>query len=329
MQMKSILFLLAMLCCVALRAADYSEPMQKEFTVNGKPDLMLRNSDGLITITPIEGSTVHVKVTKEIRNAKDDAHAKSDAEKISIEMEQIGNQIRVITHWPQNNFSLGLGHHSSKQVRFEIETPVESNVDASVSDGELYVTGVKGTMDLKTSDGSISARDLGGDLSLRSSDGKIQLQNSSGKMSIRLSDGKLVSENCTGSIHIDSGDAKITLTGFNGDAEFTNSDGDVDIDGVLKSINGRVSDGSMHVKVAQGSVMENEWLLRASDGSITVDLPQGFSADLDLTTSDGHLQTDHPISVTGSLSPHHLSGKLGDGGHTLQIKTSDGNIAIK
>jgi hypothetical protein len=326
---KKLVFMVAMLCSVALWAADYSETSEKEFTVQGKPALMLRNGDGLINITPIEGSTVHVKVTKDIRNAKDDAHAKKDAEEISIEMEQVGNQIRVITHWPQNNFSLGFGHRSSRQVRFEIQTPIESDIDASVSDGELYVTGVKGVMDLKTSDGAIGAKELAGDLQLRSSDGKIQLQNSSGKMSVRLSDGKLISENCSGSIRIDSGDAKITLTGFNGDAEFTNSDGDVDIDGVLKSINGRVSDGSMHVTVAAGSVMANEWYLRASDGSITVDLPQDFSADLDLTTSDGHLQTDHPISVTGSLSTHHLTGKMGNGGRTLQIKTSDGNIAIK
>ena len=329
MHMKPIVLLFVMLCSVALWAADYSETSEKEFTVHGRPELMLQNSDGLITVTPSAGSTVHVKVTKDIRNAKDDAHAKSDAEKISVEMEQIGNQIRVITHWPQSNFSLGLGHHSSKQVRFEIETPVESDVNASVSDGELYVTGLKGAMDLHTSDGTIAAKDLAGDLQLRSSDGKISMKDLSGKMSVRLSDGKLLSENCSGSIKIDSGDARITLTGFNGDAEFTNSDGDVEINGVLKSINGRVSDGSMHVRVAAGSVMENEWLLRASDGSITVDLPQDFSAELDLTTSDGHLITDHPISVTGSLSGHHLSGRLGDGGHTLQIRTSDGNIAIK
>jgi hypothetical protein len=329
MQKKTITFFLVMLCSARLWAADYSETQEKDFTVNGKPELVLRNSDGLINITPGEGTTVHVKVTKEIRSAKDDAHAKKDADQISIEMEQVGNQIRVITHWPHSNFNLSFGRRPSKQVRFEITTPVQSDMQTSVSDGEIYVTGIQGTMDLHTSDGMISAKQLSGDIQLRTSDGKIEMKDSSGKMDIHLSDGRLISENCSGSVRIDSGDSRIILTGFKGEANFSNSDGDVEIDGMLTAISGKVSDGSMHITASPGSVMENEWSLRASDGSITLNLPQDFSANLDLSTSDGHLQTDHPISVTGSFSSNHITGKLGDGGHLLQVHTSDGNIAIK
>jgi len=319
---------MTLLCSTALWAADYSDTTEKTFDLKGRPALVLRNADGIVEITPSDDSTVHVKVTKHVRGAKDDAEAKKEAEQISIELEQVGNQIRVITHWPHEGFRIG-GRHPSRDVLFEIQTPPQSDVQASVSDGELYVTGLQGALDLNTADGKLAAKDLSGDLKLHASDGDIDLKNSSGKLDIHLSDGDLLAENCKGSVHVQSGDGSVKLTGFDGEAEISNSDGDVDIDGVIKSFNGKVSDGSMHVKVAPGSVMQNSWTLRASDGSITVDLPENFSADLDLSTSDGHLQTDHPISVTGSLSGHHLNGKLGDGGYTLQIKTSDGNIAIK
>ena len=322
-------FVLALLCSAALWSADYSETTEKTFEIKGRPELMLRNADGIIEITPVGGSTVQVKVTKQIRGAKDDAQAKKEAERISIELEQIGNQIRVITHWPHEGFGIHIGRRPPSEVRFEIQTPPQSNVSAAVSDGELYVAGLIGSLDLHTSDGSISAKELSGDLRLVASDGKIELKHSSGKIEMHVSDGDLLAENCSGSVRIQSGDGSVRLTGFDGEVEVSNADGNIEIDGILKSMNGKVSDGSMTVRVAPGSVMQNSWTLRASDGSITVLLPEAFSADLDLSTSDGHMQTDHPLLVSGYLSSHHLTGKLGEGGYMLQIKTSDGNIAIK
>lgn len=327
MQKKSLTFLLMLLSSSVLWCADYSDSSEKTFAVHGRPQLILRNADGLIEITPQAGSTVHVKVTKQIRGAKDDTQAKKEADRISVELEQVGNEIRVITHWPNEGFNIV--HRPSRDVKFEISTPAESDVRAEVSDGELYVTGLHGSQELKTADGNISAKELSGDLRLVASDGDIDLKHSSGKMEIHLADGDLLAENCSGSVRITSGDGSVKLTGFDGEAEISNADGNINIDGILKSMNGKVSDGSMTVKVAPGSVMQSSWVLRASDGDITLDLPDDFSANVDISASNGHVQTDHPVAVTGSLSSNHLTGKIRDGGYTLQIKTSDGNVAIK
>jgi hypothetical protein len=101
------------------------------------------------------------------------------------------------------------------------------------------------------------------------------------------------------------------------------------IDGVLTTLNGRTGDGEMIIKVAPGSVMQNDWSLSAGDGEIELDLPDDFSADLQITTGDGKVQTDHPIHVVGRLSSRNVSGKIGQGGHLLQIKTGDGHVAIE
>jgi hypothetical protein len=326
---KPLTFILVLLSSTLLWCADYSDTQEKTFEVQGVPDLLLRNSDGVIEISTQEGSAVHVKVTKNIRGAKDDTSAKKEAEKISIELEQVGNQIRVITHWPHEGFSLGIGHHLSRDVKFEISTPVKSDVHAEVSDGELYISGIQGSQDLKTADGDISAKDLSGELRITASDGNIALKHSSGKMDIHLADGDLLSDGCSGSVRIQSGDGSVKLSGFDGEVEITNADGNINIDGILKSMNGKVSDGSMTVRVAPGSVMQDDWSLRAADGNITLDLPDDFNANVDISTSDGHVQTDHPVAVTGSLSTHHLIGKIREGGYILQIKTSDGDVAIK
>jgi DUF4097 and DUF4098 domain-containing protein YvlB len=309
-------------------AEDYSFTTERNFEIQGRPDLVLRNPDGVIQIIPREGSTVEIKITRHVHGAKNEQEAKKVADdRISLELEQSGNQVRAITRWPSQGIQLGW--RPGVNVRYEVWTPAASNVRAEVSDGELFVNGLQGELELDTSDGEIQASDLSGKLRISGSDGEIHLKKCSGTMEIHLSDGDLRAENCSGRVRIESGDGNIELPGFDGEIEVSNGDGEVLIDGILKGMNGKIGDGDMVIKVAPGSVMQNAWSLRSADGEIVLDLPEDFSADLEVSTGDGHVETDHPVNVIGSLSSRRLTGKIRDGGFLLQIKSGDGNIAIK
>ena len=309
-------------------AEDYSFTTERTFEIQGRPDLVLRNPDGVIQIIPREGSTVEIKITRQVHGTKSEEEAKKVAnERISLELEQSGNQVRAITRWPSQGIQIGW--RPGVTVRYEVWTPAASNVRAEVSDGELYASGLEGELDLNTSDGEIQASDLSGTLRISASDGEIDLKKCSGTMDIHLSDGDLRAENCSGRVRIESGDGNVELPGFDGEIEVSNGDGEVLIDGILKGMNGKIGDGDMVIKVAPGSVMQNAWSLRSADGEIVLDLPEDFSADLEVSTGDGHVETDHPVNVIGSLSSRRLTGKIRDGGFLLQIKSGDGNIAIK
>ncbi|MCI0413968.1 DUF4097 domain-containing protein [bacterium] len=326
---KTIYFALSLfLLTGTMWAEDYSFTTERTFEIQGRPELVLRNPDGVIQIIPREGSTVEIKITRQVHGAKSEADAKKSADsRISLELEQTGNQVRAITRWPSEG--IRIGWRPGVKVRFEVWTPAASNVRAEVSDGELYVSGLEGELELDTSDGEILASDLSGSLRISGSDGDINLKNCTGTMDIHLSDGDLRAENCSGRVRIESGDGNIELPGFDGEIEVSNVDGEVLIDGILKSMNGRIGDGQMQIRVAPGSVMQSAWSLRSGDGEIVLDLPDDFSADLEVSTGDGHVETDHPVSVVGSLSSRRLTGKIRDGGFLLQIKSGDGNIAIK
>jgi hypothetical protein len=327
--LKKVLCLALSFCLygLAVFSEDYTDVIEKSFNVDGRPDLLLRNEDGVIQITPHEKPVVEIKITRTVRGAKSEAEAKKEMERVSIELEQSVNQVRAIAKWRSEG--LRIGPRPSIDIRFEVYTPSKSDVRAEVSDGELYLSGLQGTLDLNASDGNIDAADLSGDIRISSSDGEIDLKRSTGKMDISLSDGDLRSQNCSGHVRIRSGDGSVELTSFDGEAEISNVDGEVLVDGILKGMKGKVSDGDMTIKVAPGSMMESNWTLSASDGGIVLDLPDDFSADLDVSTADGHVETDHPVSVVGRLSTRRLTGKIRQGGHLLQIKTSDGDVAIK
>ena len=69
------------------------------------------------------------------------------------------------------------------------------------------------------------------------------------------------------------------------------------------------------------------------DGSVTLRVPQGFAADLDVHTSDGHVDCALPLTMDHYQSSggdgHALHGRLNGGGAPLTIHTSDGSVKIE
>jgi hypothetical protein len=65
------------------------------------------------------------------------------------------------------------------------------------------------------------------------------------------------------------------------------------------------------------------------NGSVTVSLPKQLDADLEAETVNGSIQSDYPITVSGRLTPRHLSGRIGQGGRRLRLETVNGSIHIR
>ena len=47
--------------------------------------------------------------------------------------------------------------------------------------------------------------------------------------------------------------------------------------------------------------MNGDWTMRTSDGSITLRVPDDFSAFLDAWTSDGHIDLQLPVEISGRV----------------------------
>lgn len=205
-----------MISCYGLLQAtegDYKEPIERSFEVAGRPLLVLQNSDGTIHLNGWEQKTVHVIATKQVTGARNTTEAKRAADKVHIEFERVGNQIRVETKYPMQMFSFG-GPRVS--VRFEVKAPISSDIQASVSDGEMEVAGLQGKIDLSASDGNVSAGQCTGEISLSASDGNLHADHLSGNLTVRLSDGDLLAENCSGNLQMRGGDGHMEIRAFDG-----------------------------------------------------------------------------------------------------------------
>ena len=57
--------------------------------------------------------------------------------------------------------------------------------------------------------------------------------------------------------------------------------------------------------------------------------PPTSSADVDLHTSDGHIDLEMPVTTEGKIRQNEIHGKLNGGGSLLTIRTGDGSIHLR
>lgn len=64
------------------------------------------------------------------------------------------------------------------------------------------------------------------------------------------------------------------------------------------------------------------------NGGITLEVPDGFGAELDARTVNGSFETDFPLTVSGRFNRRRFRGVIGDGGRGLELSTVNGSIRI-
>jgi hypothetical protein len=162
-----------------------------------------------------------------------------------------------------------------------------------------------------TSDGAIEIRGAGAGVTAESGDGDIRIAESSGAIHAHTSDGKIRIDTILGSVYARSGDGRVFVTNATGSIEASTADGDVEVR--LAAV-----DTAQRIKVHTGS------------GAVTVYLPASFAGDVDARTSDGKIDSEVSLPISGRLDSRHIRATLGTNGVArLDIDSSDGDIHLK
>jgi DUF4097 and DUF4098 domain-containing protein YvlB len=166
-------------------------------------------------------------------------------------------------------------------------------------------------------------------LDLHTGDGNISAPSLAGPAQFRTGDGNITVSGARGDIDVHTGDGNITATQLDGALDADTGDGNLVVDGRFDSLNLRTGDGNIEASARPGSQMKSLWNIRSGDGSVTLRLPDGFGAELDVHTGDGRISLEFPVTVSGKLSESAIRGKMNQGGSVLTIRTGDGPIRIE
>jgi Putative adhesin len=224
------------------------------------------------------------------RQAGDEESLKS----IEVKSNQEGNRITVEVTAPEHTGGIVIGEHVGRSASLTVSLPRETDVTARSGDGAVAIENVAGRLDVNTGDGAINVRGSRGDMSVRTGDGAVALED------------------------------------VRGQVELTTGDGAVRVDGVLQRVKARTGDGGVTIRASEGSTAGTDWDIESGDGSVTIDLPDGFGAELEARTGDGRvsLQNLTLSDMTKDDEDKALKGRIGAGGSRLIVRTGDGSITL-
>lgn len=150
-----------------------------------------------------------------------------------------------------------------------------------------------------------------------------------GKVDLRTGDGKIELAGLKGEMDLHSGDGSENLEGVDGRLRAETGDGHIRANGRFDELELKTGDGHVEVRAASGSSLGSGWRLETGDGNVSLEVPPDMSADVDLHTSDGHIDLDMPITTEGTIREGEVRGKLNGGGSPLVIRTGDGSIHLR
>jgi Toastrack DUF4097 len=120
----------------------------------------------------------------------------------------------------------------------------------------------------------------------------------------------------------------ISIEDFRGSAKFHAKNGGLTLTNVGGDLRGETTNGGVNVDVTgdhwDGSGLDVE----TRNGGIRLNLPKGFSAELEAGTTHGSVSINLPITVQGRIG-RHLETTLGSGGPKLRAITTNGGVTIR
>lgn len=255
-----------------------------------------------VTLATFDGSVVvrpwdRPEVLVEIEKRGSDKEA---VDGIQIVAEGGGDRISVEARKPATEKEfIGIGIHHSTSARLVASVPRGSALTVTTRDGSITVERVDGRLELRTDDGSVRVSEAAGDLLIVTRDGSIVLERVAGRIDART------------------------------------GDGGIRVTGAPPALQLETRDGSVVVRAEPDTVMQEDWSVRTGDGSVVVELPAGFGAEIDAETQDGSVRSE--LDLTGAPAAEgdrrearrHLRGRLGAGGRVLKLRTNDGSIRLR
>jgi DUF4097 and DUF4098 domain-containing protein YvlB len=274
-------------CSINLNAEQYVNKEHKTFAVTGKADVELKTFDGSIEVTSWDKPEVSITIERR-------ADTQAEAEALKVTAEQTGNRVVVQAVKPERRDSqVQVGFSHGRSVRFVVNVPRTTDLNATSGDGSISVSGIDGRVEARSGDGSIAATEIKGDVGLDTGDGSISADNVSGNLKINTGDGS------------------------------------VSVKGQPRGLVAHTGDGSVSVDVTSSSASPvADWELTTGDGGIHVTLPANFNAQVDAHTGDGGIDAnDFGLRPTGE-DRNDLRGAIGSGGPTIRLRTGDGGITL-
>jgi hypothetical protein len=215
----------------------------------------------------------------------------------------------------------------------ELKESAQRGLDAEVGNGSLTVTGSSRSDVLvqarimSSAQTTAEARDLAKQVTITLENGRLRATGpqTSRRQSWWVSYRAQVPSKYD--LTLEASNGSVAVTGVNGTIDAETSNGSLRLTDLGGRVRARTSNGSTHVQVS-GTKWDGDGLtVVTSNGTARLDLPQNFNAELSVSTNNGGINVDFPVTVQGRLG-RSVDTTLGTGGPRLDVRTSNGSVRV-
>jgi hypothetical protein len=153
-------------------ALAQSPVASQEFMVGDKAEVEVSTSGGRIKVMGKNTNKVTVNAIAYVNGRRS---SNVDLDNWSITIEEI--QGRIVAKAERETSYRWLRGGNNVRIAFEIESPVNTEINAITSGGSVYIENLVGNQYARTSGGSMEVGDIQGNIEMRTSGGSIRLEN--------------------------------------------------------------------------------------------------------------------------------------------------------
>lgn len=129
-------------------------------------------------------------------------------------------------------------------------------------------------------------------------------------------------------LDVETHNGSIRFADVEGDIRFDAENGSVRLAGLAGNVRGDTQNGSVSVSLA-GERWRGEGLdVRTQNGSVGIEVPARYNAELETGTVNGRFDLDFPVTVSGRLG-RTITTRLGDGGPRVRVMTTNGSVRLR
>lgn len=208
-------------------------------------------------------------------------------------------------------------------------------VDASDADdhGRIEVTVPAGVrVAAQATNGDISIRGTGGDVSAHTQTGDVTVEDASGHVDFNTLSGDITASHLKGDLSASSVSGDIVLSGVSGNVTANSVSGDVKLTDIKsRSVEAKTTGGDVSFDGAIDP--SGRYDLGSHAGDVTLILPTDASAQLTISTWNGSIDSDFPITLEpgehGTGTSKGFTFNIGGGAARVSAQTFSGDVVIR
>jgi hypothetical protein len=129
-------------------------------------------------------------------------------------------------------------------------------------------------------------------------------------------------------LNVRTTNGEVEIEGIEGEIRLRSTNGGLTVSDAAGSVSAGTTNGAIQVEldsVDAASEMEFE----TTNGGIRLYLPSNIQASLSARTTNGTIETDFPVTVSGTYRRNRLEGDINGGGPLVELRTTNGSIRIR